>query len=164
MLANASDEESSNVSAETRATGDEVNDTSFIHPQSSVFSWQDIVYDIEIKGESRRLLDHVSGWVKPGSLTALMGASGAGKTTLLDVLARRVKVGVISGETLANGKPLDWNFPRKIGYVQQQGILSQKKVRAGNTNDKFQIYTSIRLPFAKVSDLVQHYDSLNQFH
>ncbi|RAQ58607.1 hypothetical protein COH20_002803 [Aspergillus flavus] len=122
MLANASDEESSNVSAETRATGDEVNDTSFIHPQSSVFSWQDIVYDIEIKGESRRLLDHVSGWVKPGSLTALMGASGAGKTTLLDVLARRVKVGVISGETLANGKPLDWNFPRKIGYVQQQDL------------------------------------------
>jgi ABC-type multidrug transport system ATPase subunit len=26
----------------------------------------------------------VSGYVKPGTLTALMGASGAGKTTLLD--------------------------------------------------------------------------------
>jgi ABC-type multidrug transport system fused ATPase/permease subunit len=54
-------------------------------PQSDVFTWRDIVYDIEIRGQPRRLLDHVSGWVKPGTLTALMGTSGAGKTTLLDV-------------------------------------------------------------------------------
>lgn len=53
--------------------------------QQNVFSWSDVVYDIEIKGEPRRLLDNVSGWVKPGTLTALMGTSGAGKTTLLDV-------------------------------------------------------------------------------
>jgi ATP-binding cassette, subfamily G (WHITE), member 2, PDR len=50
-----------------------------------IFTWKDVVYDIEIKGEPRRLLDQVSGWVKPGTLTALMGTSGAGKTTLLDV-------------------------------------------------------------------------------
>lgn len=39
------------------------------------------------------ILDHIHGYVKPGMLLALMGASGAGKTTLLDVLARRKNVG-----------------------------------------------------------------------
>ncbi|RLL97580.1 hypothetical protein CFD26_101749 [Aspergillus turcosus] len=42
-------------------------------PQQDIFTWRDVCYDIEIKGEPRRLLDHVSGWVKPGTLTALMG-------------------------------------------------------------------------------------------
>lgn len=41
--------------------------------QRSIFTWRDIVYDIYIKDEPRRLLDHVSGWAKPGTLTALMG-------------------------------------------------------------------------------------------
>jgi ABC-type glutathione transport system ATPase component len=60
-------------------------DVNVIPPQTDVFTWRDVNYDIEIKGEPRRLLDHVSGYVKPGTLTALMGTSGAGKTTLLDV-------------------------------------------------------------------------------
>lgn len=43
-----------------------------IRKQTAVFSWKDVVYDIKIKGETRRILDHVEGWVKPGTLTALM--------------------------------------------------------------------------------------------
>jgi ATP-binding cassette subfamily G (WHITE) protein 2 (PDR) len=86
-------------------------------PQRSIFTWRDIVYDIRIKDKPRRLLDHVSGWAKPGSLTALMGVSGAGKTTLLDVLAQRTSVGVVTGDMLVNGKPLNSSFQRKIGMV-----------------------------------------------
>jgi ABC-type nitrate/sulfonate/bicarbonate transport system ATPase subunit len=93
-----------------------------IPPQQDIFTWRDVVYDIEIKGEPRRLLDHVSGWVKPGTLTALMGVSGAGKTTLLDVLAHRTTMGVITGAMFVNGKPLDSSFQRKTGYVQQQDL------------------------------------------
>ena len=63
----------------------ESGDINVIPPQTDIFTWRDVDYDIEIKGEPRRLLDHVSGFVKPGTLTALMGTSGAGKTTLLDV-------------------------------------------------------------------------------
>lgn len=37
-----------------------------------VFHWADVCYDISIKGQSRRILDHVDGWIKPGTLTALM--------------------------------------------------------------------------------------------
>lgn len=40
--------------------------------QESIFHWQDVCYDIKIKGKPRRILDHVDGWVKPGTLTALM--------------------------------------------------------------------------------------------
>jgi len=43
-----------------------------IQRQTSIVSWKDVVYDINIKGEERRILDHVDGWVKPGTLTALM--------------------------------------------------------------------------------------------
>ncbi|KAJ5880864.1 uncharacterized protein N7473_011917 [Penicillium subrubescens] len=91
-------------------------------PQRDLFTWRDVVYDIKIKGEPRRLLDNVSGWVKPGTLTALMGVSGAGKTTLLDVLAHRTTMGVITGDMFVNGKPLDSSFQRKTGYVQQQDL------------------------------------------
>lgn len=101
--------------------GDEEMQVHGLQPQTDIFSWRDVVYDIEIKGEPRRLLDHVSGWVKPGTLTALMGVSGAGKTTLLDVLAKRTTMGVITGDMLVNGQPLDAGFQRKTGYVQQQG-------------------------------------------
>ena len=91
-------------------------------PQKEVFTWRDVCYDIKIKEQPRRLLDNVDGWVKPGTLTALMGVSGAGKTTLLDVLAQRVSMGVVSGSMLVSGKPLDEDFQRNTGYVQQQDL------------------------------------------
>ncbi|KAF7300618.1 hypothetical protein HMN09_00947000 [Mycena chlorophos] len=99
--------------------------------QTKIFMWKDVCYDIKLKDKTeRRLLDHVDGWVKPGTLTALMGVSGAGKTTLLDVLATRTTMGVVSGEMLVNGNPRDQSFQRKTGYVQQQDLhLATSTVR-----------------------------------
>lgn len=93
-----------------------------LQEQKSVFHWSDVCYDISIKGEPRRILDHVDGWVKPGTLTALMGVSGAGKTTLLDALASRITMGVITGDMFVDGRPCDNSFQRKTGYVQQQDL------------------------------------------
>ncbi|KAJ9645014.1 GTPase-activating protein [Knufia peltigerae] len=90
--------------------------------QKDIFTWRNVTLDIKIKGEPRRLLDNISGYVKPGTLTALMGTSGAGKTTLLDALAQRTNIGVLTGDMLVNGKPLDPSFQRKTGYVQQQDL------------------------------------------
>lgn len=40
-----------------------------IAQQTALFQWQDVCYDLKIKGENRRILDHVDGWVQPGTLT-----------------------------------------------------------------------------------------------
>ncbi|OLN87450.1 ABC transporter CDR4-like protein 5 [Colletotrichum chlorophyti] len=90
--------------------------------QTSVFHWKDVCYDVQVKGETRQILDHVDGWVKPGTLTALMGVSGAGKTSLLDVLASRVTMGVVNGQMLVDGQLRDSSFQRKTGYVTQQDL------------------------------------------
>ncbi|SCU78069.1 LAFA_0A04742g1_1 [Lachancea sp. 'fantastica'] len=86
-----------------------------------VFVWKDVCYTIPYKGSTRRLLDNVTGYCVPGTLTALMGESGAGKTTLLNTLAQR-NVGVITGDMLVNGKHIDASFERRTGYVQQQDV------------------------------------------
>lgn len=110
------------------------NEVANIQGSTSVFHWNDVCYDIKIKGEPRRILDHVDGWVKPGTLTALMGVSGAGKTTLLDCLADRISMGVITGEMLVDGKIRDDSFQRRTGYVQQQDLhLETSTVREALT-------------------------------
>ncbi|GAA5975740.1 hypothetical protein JCM11641_005856 [Rhodosporidiobolus odoratus] len=87
---------------------------------TDIFTWRNVSLDILIKGEPRRLLNNVSGYVRPGALTCLMGESGAGKTTLLNTLAQRVPTGVVTGDIFVNGKPLPQSFQRQTGYVQQQ--------------------------------------------
>jgi ABC-type glutathione transport system ATPase component len=49
-----------------------------IAKNTSIFTWQNVNYTIPYKRGQRKLLQNVSGYVKPGRLTALMGASGAG--------------------------------------------------------------------------------------
>lgn len=78
--------EKSTESSSAEKDGQE-EDVNAIPPQTDIFTWRDVSYDIPVKEGTRRLLDNVSGYVKPGTLTALMGTSGAGKTTLLDVSA-----------------------------------------------------------------------------
>lgn len=49
--------------------------------KQSIFTWHDLDYHVPFNGEKKQLLNKVFGFVKPGNLVALMGASGAGKTT-----------------------------------------------------------------------------------
>jgi ABC-type multidrug transport system ATPase subunit len=101
-----------------------VNSQTNSETKRRVFNWSNITYEILVKGSSepRRLLDNVSGWVAPGTLTALMGSSGAGKTTLLDVLAQRTSIGVVGGDRRIDGEHLRGSFQRETGYVQQQDL------------------------------------------
>ncbi|OUM52137.1 hypothetical protein BVG19_g1297 [[Candida] boidinii] len=87
-----------------------------------IFTWQNLDYVIQYDGSDRKLLDNVQGYVKPGTLTALMGESGAGKTTLLNALSKRTEVGVITGDMLVNGDMIGASFKRQTGYVQQQDV------------------------------------------
>ena len=94
-----------------------------LHIESkAVLTWEDMCYDVPVPSGQLRLLKNVYGYVKPGELTALMGASGAGKTTLLDVLASRKNIGTISGEKLIDGKPPSTDFQRGTAYAEQLDV------------------------------------------
>ncbi|KAG8903275.1 hypothetical protein FRB99_003542 [Tulasnella sp. 403] len=85
-------------------------------------TWKDVNYVVPVPGGTRRLLHDVTGYVKPGQLVALMGASGAGKTTALDVLAQRKNIGVITGEIMLEGRPLSTSFARETAYAEQMDV------------------------------------------
>ncbi|KAG7407957.1 Brefeldin A resistance protein [Fusarium oxysporum f. sp. raphani] len=89
---------------------------------TSVFTWKNLTYTVKTPTGDRTLLDNVQGWVKPGMLGALMGASGAGKTTLLDVLAQRKTEGTITGSIMVDGRPLPVSFQRSAGYCEQLDV------------------------------------------
>lgn len=127
---------------QTLGTDGSVNSMS----RGGIVTRQNITYDIHIKGEERRLLDHVSGYVKPGILTALMGTSGAGKITLLDILAQRTRIGVVGGQIYANGAALQSSdsFQRRTGYVQQQDL----HLETATVREPLLFSASLRIPNA----------------
>jgi ATP-binding cassette subfamily G (WHITE) protein 2 (PDR) len=88
---------------------------------TSVFHFRGLEYDVKVGKGTRKILKDVNGWLKPGSLTVLMGATGAGKTTLLDVLADRASSGKLGGDVFVDGVRRDaiGSFQRRVGYVQQ---------------------------------------------
>ncbi|XP_058191654.1 pleiotropic drug resistance protein 3-like isoform X2 [Rhododendron vialii] len=97
-------------------------------------AFQDVQYCIETPLEMRergftqkqlQLLCDITGVLRPGILTALMGVSGAGKTTLLDVLAGRKTSGAIEGDIRIGGYPkVQETFARISGYCEQSDIHS----------------------------------------
>ncbi|CCG84810.1 protein of unknown function [Taphrina deformans PYCC 5710] len=122
-----SDEEAALVDSGARANSrgtDEVSQDkgNALVRNTSVFTWKNLTYTVKTPSGDRILLDNVQGWVKPGMLGALMGASGAGKTTLLDVLAQRKTDGTIRGAIMVDGRALPVSFQRSAGYCEQLDI------------------------------------------
>ncbi|KAG0748729.1 hypothetical protein G6F57_001161 [Rhizopus arrhizus] len=108
--------------SERRKRQNEVTENMDSISTGTTFSWHNVNYTVPIKGGELQLLNNISGIVKPGHLTALMGSSGAGKTTLLDVLARRKTIGVVKGDIFLNGEALMNDFERITGYCEQMDI------------------------------------------
>jgi ATP-binding cassette subfamily G (WHITE) protein 2 (SNQ2) len=104
-------------STKGEAEGSEINIAS-----KAILTWEGLMYDVPTPSGELRLLNNIFGYVKPGELTALMGASGAGKTTLLDVLASRKNVGVISGDVLVDGIKPGNAFQRGTSYAEQLDV------------------------------------------
>ncbi|KAI5235384.1 putative Brefeldin A resistance protein [Aureobasidium subglaciale] len=116
--------EKSTVASSNETSTDDANDKleGELIRNTSVFSWKNLTYTVQTPEGPRVLLNGVNGWVKPGMLGALMGASGAGKTTLLDVLAQRKTDGSINGSVLVDGRPLSISFQRSTGYCEQLDV------------------------------------------
>ena len=73
------------------------------------------------------ILRGVTGELKAGRLTAIMGPSGAGKTSFLNVLSgKAVAYGEVGGELLINGRvERDGisKFKRSVGFVPQEDTM-----------------------------------------
>ena len=74
-----SGEKDSTASSSTTSLSDmsAVNSQGIVK-NTSIFTWKKVNYTIPYEGGQKKLLQDVQGYVKPGRLTALMGASGAG--------------------------------------------------------------------------------------
>lgn len=79
-----SDEETKSVPVDHKAPPAETQAAKLeqsLTATESTFTWSDLELNVQIGKENRKLLDGVNGYCKPGTLTALVGASGAGKST-----------------------------------------------------------------------------------
>ena len=114
---------SGDVTLDHESSGSEDDSTvKGVAKNESVFTYQNVNYTIPFEKGERQLLRDVDGFVRPGKLTALMGASGAGKTTLLNTLAQRINFGTVSGDFLVDGRPLPRSFQRATGFAEQQDV------------------------------------------
>jgi len=105
-----------------------------VKPQPEHFTpvtvaFQDLRYFVPDPSNTKEelcLLKGITGFARPGSITALMGASGAGKTTLMDVIANRKTGGRITGKILLNGyEANELAIRRCTGYCEQMDIHSE---------------------------------------
>ena len=109
--------------AEEESTGSDTNKAAKgVAKNETVFTYTNVNYTIPYGNGERQLLKDVQGFVRPGKLTALMGASGAGKTTLLNTLAQRINFGVVTGDFLVDGRPLPKSFQRATGFAEQMDV------------------------------------------
>jgi len=133
-------------------TGDSDKTVEGVAKNETIFTFQNINYTIPYEKGERTLLQDVQGYVKPGKLTALMGASGAGKTTLLNTLAQRTNFGVVRGDFLVDGKILPSSFQRSTGFAEQQDIHES----TATVREALQFSARLRQP--KETPLQEKYD------
>ncbi|KAK7393054.1 hypothetical protein VNO78_21505 [Psophocarpus tetragonolobus] len=79
---------------------------------------------LTLKAHNVHILRSVTGKIKPGRITAVMGPSGAGKTTFLSAIAGKAFGCKVSGSIFINGKKESIHSYKKIiGFVPQDDIV-----------------------------------------
>ena len=78
-------------------------------------------------GGGKRVLQDVTGELRPGRICAVMGPSGAGKTTCLTALSGRVGAqGVVSGSVFVNGAPgalTEAHYRHLVAFCPQEDVM-----------------------------------------
>ncbi|XP_075555291.1 ATP-binding cassette subfamily G member 4-like isoform X2 [Dermacentor variabilis] len=91
----------------------------------TTISWKNLVYKVPDGKGTKQLLRHISGILRPGEMTAVIGPSGAGKTTLLNALAG-FQTRSFEADLFVNGHPFKERSFRKLSsYVMSGDDLLQ---------------------------------------
>eukprot|EP00475_Leptophrys_vorax_P015691 TRINITY_DN21992_c0_g1_i1.p1 TRINITY_DN21992_c0_g1~~TRINITY_DN21992_c0_g1_i1.p1 ORF type:complete len:674 (-),score=211.74 TRINITY_DN21992_c0_g1_i1:46-2067(-) len=94
--------------------------------------FKNVVYTVTVGSRrnktQREILKGVSGTLRPGRLTAIMGSSGAGKTTLLNVISGRLTGAIagsnLSGSIMLNGVEVSkHDVKHHSAYVLQEDVF-----------------------------------------
>jgi len=74
-----------------------------------------------------KALDNISIDIKKSSIFGLLGPNGAGKTSLIRIINQIINQD--NGEIYLNGRPINYNDVRKIGYMpEERGLYKKMKV------------------------------------
>ncbi|XP_063236425.1 protein scarlet isoform X2 [Bacillus rossius redtenbacheri] len=103
-------------------------------PQGVTLTWRDVSVYARCKQDRffrlrsstsyKKIINNVSGALKPGSLVAVMGGSGAGKSMLMSTLAYRAPDGVVvHGDIQVNGQPVGDFMHRLSGFMHQEDLF-----------------------------------------
>ncbi|KAF2291657.1 hypothetical protein GH714_027931 [Hevea brasiliensis] len=107
------------------------SNTEFVGDASARLTWNDLTVMVTLRnGESQKVLEGLTGYAEPGSLTALMGPSGSGKSTLLDALSSRLAANAfLSGTILLNGRKTKLSFGAAAYVTQDDNLIGTLTVR-----------------------------------
>jgi ABC-type multidrug transport system ATPase subunit len=82
---------------------------------SARLTWKDVTVTVALGRGMQTVLEGMTGYAYPGTLTALMGPSGSGKSTLLDALASRLAANAfLTGTILLNGRKSKLSFGNAV--------------------------------------------------
>ncbi|KAI6694355.1 hypothetical protein NL676_022065 [Syzygium grande] len=115
-----------------RESGKLAMDAEFVGDVSARLTWQDLTVTVTLGngGETQRVLEGLTGYAEPGTLTALMGPSGSGKSTLLDALSSRLATNAfLSGTILLNGRKTKLSFGTAAYVTQDDDLIGTLTVR-----------------------------------
>ncbi|KAK9115466.1 hypothetical protein Sjap_014413 [Stephania japonica] len=105
--------------------------TEFLGDVSARLTWKDLTVMVTLgNGETQKVLEGLTGYAEPGTLTALMGPSGSGKSTLLDALSSRLATNAFaSGAILLNGRKTKLSFGTAAYVTQDDNLIGTLTVR-----------------------------------
>ncbi|KAH7082814.1 ABC-2 type transporter-domain-containing protein [Paraphoma chrysanthemicola] len=92
-----------------------------LEPELPALQWRNLGMSLRVGKTEKNIISDISGYIRKGEVTALMGSTGAGKTTLLNTLAHRAQ-GLVSGDIFHEGRKPSKSFQRLVGYAQQSDI------------------------------------------
>ncbi|XP_077247206.1 white-brown complex-like protein [Tasmannia lanceolata] len=134
----------------------EKTNTEFIGDVSARLTWKDLTVTVTLNnGDMQSVLEGLTGYAEPGSLTALMGPSGSGKSTLLDALSGRLATNAfLSGTILLNGRKAKLSFGAAAYVTQDDNLIGTLTVRE-TISYSARLRLPDKMPWSEKQDLVE---------